>query len=221
MTKDDLQNMISIEELQEVMKDVYEKTMDQELRPQDRVGVFKFGHALLNRILCEDVIHHGTIKVVISPHVCGLQLTLDATVELVKLLSSQHGEDLVLIVDDNMVEPDSSLGSWFIHKREYMTPEISKKLTPHETLDFVFVFDALKAFDDDEFLHFLYDDHVCCSGKDISMRDKEYVQIAEMLGEKFSKNGHKIVEIPDNVKWGISESDSGTEWIYEQHRVWY
>ena len=29
----------------------------------------------------------------------------------------------------------------------------------------------------------------------------------------------KIVEIPDNVNWGIDEYD-GMEWVSERHRIW-
>ena len=47
------------------------------------------------------------------------------------------------------------------------------------------------------------------------------VEIVEQLGE--DANGDfaelKIVEIPDDVQWGIQEYD-GNEWIAENHRTW-
>jgi hypothetical protein len=47
------------------------------------------------------------------------------------------------------------------------------------------------------------------------------VQIVEQLGEN-ANSGYsnlKIVEIPDDVEWQISEYD-GVEWVAEKHRVW-
>jgi len=47
------------------------------------------------------------------------------------------------------------------------------------------------------------------------------VQIVEQLGENANTcySTLKIVEIPDDVEWQISEYD-GVEWIAEKHRVW-
>jgi len=48
------------------------------------------------------------------------------------------------------------------------------------------------------------------------------IQVVEELGER--ANGDcaelKIVEIPDDVKWGIEEYD-GAEHVAEKHRTWY
>ena len=47
------------------------------------------------------------------------------------------------------------------------------------------------------------------------------VEIVEQLGEsantRFSQL--KVVEIPDDVEWGIEEYD-GKEWIAEKHATW-
>lgn len=52
--------------------------------------------------------------------------------------------------------------------------------------------------------------------------DKRLIEVIEKLGEK--ANGRfsqlKIVEIPDDVKWTISEYD-GLEHIAEVHRTWW
>ena len=56
---------------------------------------------------------------------------------------------------------------------------------------------------------------------EIKRNDPILVEIVEQLGE--SANGHlaelKVVEIPDDVVWGIEEDD-GHEWIAEKHRTW-
>ena len=55
---------------------------------------------------------------------------------------------------------------------------------------------------------------------DISRDDSNLVQVVEELGDE--ANGDcaelKIVEIPDNIEWGIEEYD-GAEWIAEVHRT--
>jgi len=56
---------------------------------------------------------------------------------------------------------------------------------------------------------------------EIKRNDPILVEIVEQLGE--SANGRfaelKVVEIPDDVVWGIEEYD-GNEWIAEKHRTW-
>ena len=55
----------------------------------------------------------------------------------------------------------------------------------------------------------------------IKRNDPILVEIVEQLGE--SANGRfadlKVVEIPDDVVWGIEEYD-GDEWVAEKHRTW-
>jgi len=56
---------------------------------------------------------------------------------------------------------------------------------------------------------------------EIKRNDPILVEIVEQLGEDA---GHrfaqlKVVEIPDDVVWGIEEYD-GNEWIAEKHRTW-
>ena len=48
------------------------------------------------------------------------------------------------------------------------------------------------------------------------------IECIEMLGEKANGNyaSLKVVDIPDDVNWTISEYD-GKETIEEVHRVWY
>lgn len=56
---------------------------------------------------------------------------------------------------------------------------------------------------------------------DIPRNSPELLQVVEELKEeanaKYAKL--KIVEIPDDVEWGIEEYD-GSEWIAEFHRTW-
>ena len=56
---------------------------------------------------------------------------------------------------------------------------------------------------------------------EIKRNDPILVEIVEQLGEdaghRFSQL--KVVEIPDDVVWGIEEYD-GNEWIAEKHRTW-
>jgi hypothetical protein len=57
--------------------------------------------------------------------------------------------------------------------------------------------------------------------RDIARDDPVLVQIVKKLGEK--SHGKfaqlKIVEIPADVDWEISEYD-GREWVAEKHRTW-
>jgi len=43
------------------------------------------------------------------------------------------------------------------------------------------------------------------------------IQVIEELGSDYVK----IVDIPDDIKWYISESEEGYETIHEEHRTWY
>jgi hypothetical protein len=56
---------------------------------------------------------------------------------------------------------------------------------------------------------------------EIDRDDPVLVQIIEQLGDSAgdSYSSLKIVEIPDGVKWRISEYD-GVEWVAEKHRTW-
>jgi hypothetical protein len=53
--------------------------------------------------------------------------------------------------------------------------------------------------------------------------DPTLIKLVEKLGIKRSSGNFaslKIVEIPDDVKWGIYCSETGEEHVYEQHRIW-
>jgi len=51
--------------------------------------------------------------------------------------------------------------------------------------------------------------------------DPDLVEVVEQLGQK--ANGMwavlKIVEVPDDVEWDVTEYD-GREWVAEKHRTW-
>lgn len=57
--------------------------------------------------------------------------------------------------------------------------------------------------------------------RDIPRDDRDLISVIKDIGKK--ANGRsaslKIVEIPDDVKWGIHEYD-GSEHVEEQHRTW-
>ena len=55
----------------------------------------------------------------------------------------------------------------------------------------------------------------------IKRNDPILVEIVEQLGESAGGffSALKVVEIPDDVVWGIEEYD-GNEWIAEKHRTW-
>lgn len=57
--------------------------------------------------------------------------------------------------------------------------------------------------------------------RDIPRDDPVLVQVVEELGDKASGrvSDLRIVEIPDDVKWGIHDYD-GNEHVEEQHRTW-
>jgi len=52
--------------------------------------------------------------------------------------------------------------------------------------------------------------------------DKDLVAMVEEMGEKVEGKYSelKVVEIPDDVKWHISNNDAGNEWVAEDHRIW-
>jgi hypothetical protein len=58
--------------------------------------------------------------------------------------------------------------------------------------------------------------------QDVERNDPTLVQVVEQLGD--AANGSHaelaIVEIPDDVQWGIDEYD-GREHVAESHRTWY
>lgn len=58
---------------------------------------------------------------------------------------------------------------------------------------------------------------------DLARDDKDLISVIENLKEKSnSYYSHiKIVEIPDDVDWEIEESEDGSEYISEKHRIWY
>ena len=51
---------------------------------------------------------------------------------------------------------------------------------------------------------------------DIRRDDINLIKAIEILNPEYLK----IVEIPDDVKWYIHESESGQESIHEEHRIW-
>jgi len=76
------------------------------------------------------------------------------------------------------------------------------------------MFDFFRKGSDDESEFF--------SDSDIERDDPILIQVVEELGEK--ANGMcaslKIVEIPDDVDWEISEYD-GNEHVAQKHQTWY
>jgi hypothetical protein len=61
----------------------------------------------------------------------------------------------------------------------------------------------------------------CLYDRDIARDDKELIAVVKELGEAASNKyaNLKIVEIPDDVKWVITEYD-GLESVDEVHRSW-
>ena len=57
---------------------------------------------------------------------------------------------------------------------------------------------------------------------DLERNDPILVQVIEELGDKANGNYSelRVVKIPDDVKWHISEYD-GMEHVAENHRTWY
>jgi hypothetical protein len=56
---------------------------------------------------------------------------------------------------------------------------------------------------------------------EIARNNPQLIQIVEQLGKNANTRYStlKIVEIPDDVEWQISEYD-GVEWVAEKHRTW-
>jgi hypothetical protein len=77
--------------------------------------------------------------------------------------------------------------------------------------------------------------HLLCGRKDGAATDEEYychgdeerdcpflVRVVEQMGKKAGGSGGtklKVVEIPDDIEWEISEYD-GSETVEEKHRSW-
>ena len=62
----------------------------------------------------------------------------------------------------------------------------------------------------------LYSDENYFEPDDIPRDDKNLSLAVELLNPQ----GFRVVEIPDDVKWYIHESESGYESIHEEHRIW-
>lgn len=60
------------------------------------------------------------------------------------------------------------------------------------------------------------------SHRDFERTDPILIQVVEELGvESNGKHAKlKVVEVPDDVKWELVESEHGSESIHEVHRVW-
>lgn len=79
-------------------------------------------------------------------------------------------------------------------------------MTPHET-EGGWKFTEWKTPDDKEFY-----------ARNILRDDVSLVALVEGLDS--ATTTLKVVEIPDDVDWQISEYD-GNEWVAEKHRTWY
>jgi len=57
--------------------------------------------------------------------------------------------------------------------------------------------------------------------RELERNDPFLVQVVKELGPEADGSfaSLKIVEVPDDVKWGIEEYD-GAEWVAEIHRTW-
>lgn len=68
----------------------------------------------------------------------------------------------------------------------------------------------------------LKDEEYNLSEYDIERNDPALVQAVEELGIEANSqySSLKVVEIPDDVKWYVSEYD-GWETIHEEHRTWF
>ena len=64
-----------------------------------------------------------------------------------------------------------------------------------------------------------FDDIINSSYFEIDMIERDDIFLIKAV-EEINPNYLKILEIPDDVKWYIHESDSGVESIHEEHRVW-
>jgi hypothetical protein len=56
---------------------------------------------------------------------------------------------------------------------------------------------------------------------DIKRTDRKLISVFKFLGKEFSDRHTALIIIPDNVEWGIQESESGSEHVYERHRHWF
>lgn len=62
-----------------------------------------------------------------------------------------------------------------------------------------------------------------CFPREVTRDDHDLIDFVEQRGFKSVEGKYctlKIVEIPEDVLWGIGADDYGFEWVYEQHRRW-
>jgi hypothetical protein len=92
-------------------------------------------------------------------------------------------------------------------------PETRVPHKPHEEF-YAMPLAARKAYND------LYTAQIICSS-DIGRTDPVLAQVVELLGKAAWGNFSelKVVDIPDDVDWYISQYD-GKEHVAERHRVW-
>jgi len=69
--------------------------------------------------------------------------------------------------------------------------------------------------------HYYDDEDSLLSYWDIPRDDPILIKVVEELGDKANSwaSDLEIVEIPDDIEWGIEEYD-GKEWVAEAHRTW-
>lgn len=77
----------------------------------------------------------------------------------------------------------------------------------------------------DEFIKTYHDQTGCLvNSYDVNFRTaNDVIELFEKMGSEWSSDDFaeiKLVEIPDDVEWHISDYD-GVETIHENHRSWY
>jgi hypothetical protein len=156
-----------------------------------------------NRAMPESLTE-STKSIVIGNGVCGLKLTLPA----VEMTAQRLGKAFCYGDENYWFIFDKSLYDIAIEQTGYTLPEILgsefDKVTDQFMVDF---FNACEM-----------------RNHEIPKRYREVVlvDVAQTLGEGFTVAGYsyKIVKIPSDVEYIISEGEDGSEWIAEKHQVW-
>lgn len=142
-----------------------------------------------------------TKSVVIGHGACGLTLTLTAVEMIAQKLNLDYA------YSENL---------WFIFELEVRS---KIELDSGATIEKLIEHDHEK----DIFFHYpeIFENSKLSSHRiPKHYRETVLVEVANDLGEKFSERPFKIIQIPYDVEYGISEGEDGSEWIAEVHRTW-
>lgn len=151
-------------------------------------------------VIITEIESFKTKSVVIGHGACGLKLTLPAVEMIAQKLNLDYA------YSENL---------WFIFESEIRSKiELDSGTTIECLIDQEHgkdIFNYHEIFEQSKLSSHRIPKHY---------RETVLVEVVNDLGEKFSEYPFKIIQIPFDVEYGISQGEDGSEWIAEVHRTW-